>query len=185
MAKKLSLVSRIKKAKKDAEKARQKAVKEGEKLFREAVKEIFKGNKKLERFAWNQYTPYFNDGSECFFGVHFDSLAINDEIGSESEDIWTLESIQKLLKDKTTQEARIIMELSGNDKKDGQITQLKHELEVIRTRDPEEVMEKFNAKRAILDLLENIDTDTYKYMFGDGTVVVTREDISVEECEHD
>ena len=46
-------------------------------------------------------------------------------------------------------------------------------------------MEKFNAKRAILDLLENIDTDTYQYMFGDGTVVVTREDISVEECEHD
>lgn len=185
MAKKSSLVSRIKKVKKDAEKARQKFVREGEKLFKEAVHEIFKGHKSLERFAWNQYTPYFNDGSECLFGVHFDSLAINDEVGSEAEDVYALESTYKLLKHKQKEEARIIMELAGNNKKEWEVDRLKRDLETIRTRSLEEVAEKFETKRYILELIENIDIETYKEMFGEGTVVVTREGINVEECEHD
>lgn len=27
-------------------------------------------NKKLDNFSWSQYSPYFNDGDECIFGVH-------------------------------------------------------------------------------------------------------------------
>lgn len=184
MAKKPSLVSKIKKLKKDAEKARQKFLREGEKLFNEAVKEIFK-NERLEKFAWSEYTPYFNDGSECPFGVHFESLAINEEVGSEAEDVYTLESTWKLLKHKEKEEARIIMELSGNDKKEWEVAELKRDLETIRTRSLEEVAEKLQIKKTILELLENINVETYKEMFGEGTVVVTRDGITVEECEHD
>lgn len=31
---------------------------------------IFEKYPNLEAFQWNQYTPYFNDGDECTFGVN-------------------------------------------------------------------------------------------------------------------
>lgn len=36
----------------------------------------------LESFSWEQYTPFFNDGDECVFGVYYDYPRING-MGSE------------------------------------------------------------------------------------------------------
>lgn len=46
--------------------------------FGEVCKEIFKKYPKMESFSWHQYTPYFNDGDECRFYVHSDSVAVNN-----------------------------------------------------------------------------------------------------------
>ena len=39
-------------------------------LFNEIVTEFFAANPKIKSFSWTQYTPYFNDGEECVFGVN-------------------------------------------------------------------------------------------------------------------
>lgn len=40
---------------------------------------ILSQSKRIESIGWRQYTPYFNDGDECVFGVHNDDLYINGE----------------------------------------------------------------------------------------------------------
>lgn len=46
---------------------------------------IFADSKRIESFAWTQYTPYFNDGDECVFGVRQDDLEINGEDEYDAE----------------------------------------------------------------------------------------------------
>jgi hypothetical protein len=49
--------------------------------FSKGAKLIFDNHPNLESFAWNQYTPYFNDGDTCYFRVSsdFESMKINGE----------------------------------------------------------------------------------------------------------
>lgn len=182
--KKPSVAQRIEKMKKDLEAAKSKAVREGQKLFKEAVKEIFAEFKDLERFAWPQYTPGWNDGDACEFGVHMDSLAINDEVGGESECLYTLQHMHELLSNREKEEARIVMELPEK-KESWERDSLKRDLEILRTRDPEEVYAKYRVKKAIIGLLENIDESVYEDLFSEGLVVVSRNGIEVEDYAHD
>lgn len=182
-SKKLSLADRLKEAKRTLEKAKRDSVKVGERLFRECVNELFKEHADLQRFSWNQYAPHWNDGDECVFGVYMDSLSVNGE--EDPEGLYTLEQLNELLADKQKSETRIIMELSDTKKDKWEIERLKSDLESLKTRDAEEVANKYRMKKAINDLLSDIDDSVYEEMFGEGTIVVTREGISVEECEHD
>lgn len=50
--------------------ARKKLQAEAQNAFRAACEEIFGTHPKLEAFSWAQYSPYFNDGDACEFGVH-------------------------------------------------------------------------------------------------------------------
>lgn len=183
--KKPSVAQRIAEANKQMENSRNSFIRQGEKLFKEAVKELFKENPTLQDFSWDEYTPHFNDGDECVFSVHFDSMRINGEDKEDAECIYTLESLNKLLSNKKKSEARIIMELSDTSKDKWEVESLKRDLETLKTRDSEEVAEKYRIKKAVYELLSNIDDSVYKEMFGEGTVTVTREGITVEECEHD
>lgn len=51
--------------------------KEGCKIFEAAAQDLFAAYPALESFAWRQYTPYFNDGDVCTFGVYADEPTIN------------------------------------------------------------------------------------------------------------
>lgn len=181
--KKLSLADRLKEAKRALEKAKRDSVKVGEKLFRECVDELFDEHPDLKSFSWNEYAPHWNDGDECVFGVYWDSLSVNGE--EEPECLYTLENLNELLSDKKKSETRIVMELSDTKKDKWEIERLKRDLESLNTRDPEEVASKYRMKKAISELLSDIDDSVYEDMFGEGTVVVTRDGISVEHCEHD
>ena len=53
---------------------------EGKVALEEALAEVFTAHPKLHAIRWTQYTPYFNDGEACVFGVNspyikFDGLA--------------------------------------------------------------------------------------------------------------
>lgn len=184
IAKKPSLQQRIAKAKKDMERAKDSALRTGEKLFKEAVREIFKEFKSLERFSWVEYTPHWNDGDPCVFGTSFESLTINEENEDDAEDLWTLGREYELLSNKKKEETRILEELKTKKEK-WEIDSLNRDLETIRAKDLAPVAEKYLAKKTIVDLLENIDDSVYEYMFGEGRVVVTRDEITVEEYQHD
>lgn len=58
----------------------------GKDMFNSATKELFENNPKLTSFTWNQYTPYFNDGDTCTFGVNRDYFTINRT--GQSLDLW-------------------------------------------------------------------------------------------------
>lgn len=42
---------------------------EGEQAVAAAFKQVLEENPLVKRVEWQQYTPYFNDGDECVFGV--------------------------------------------------------------------------------------------------------------------
>lgn len=52
-------------------------VKELQTQFPSMFVELFKQAPNLESIGWTQYTPYFNDGDTCEFGVHTDDLYLN------------------------------------------------------------------------------------------------------------
>lgn len=59
-------------------------------LFKLELHDIFEQNPKLESFSWRQFTPYWNDGSECTFEVYGDYPRINgldDDFDEEDTDL--------------------------------------------------------------------------------------------------
>ena len=48
----------------------------GQSIFEEASREIFKKYPNLNSFSWTQYTPHFNDGDPCHFGIN-DTIYLN------------------------------------------------------------------------------------------------------------
>jgi hypothetical protein len=56
-------------------------------VFKEGAAELFAAHPRLDSFGWTQYTPYFNDGDECVFGVHIDEPDFN---GENSYDLGTI-----------------------------------------------------------------------------------------------
>lgn len=58
--------------------------------FKTCSKGLFDKYPELKSYGWQQYTPYFNDGDECLFGVQSNYPKINeidsDEIYDEADD---------------------------------------------------------------------------------------------------
>lgn len=48
-------------------------------LLRERAQQIFEQHSDLDSFGWTQYTPYFNDGDACVFGVNSSYPFLNGE----------------------------------------------------------------------------------------------------------
>lgn len=59
---------------------------EGEAAVKELFKEFFEANPRVESVKWTQYTPYFNDGDTCTFGVNEMYLGLNAGPGEDDED---------------------------------------------------------------------------------------------------
>jgi hypothetical protein len=190
------LATKIKKINQDSsvqiEKIRTKTSKENQKLFNQAVKLIFKTHPELESFSWSQYTPHWNDGDECTFSTHFDyELVLN----GEDEDPEGIESVREnlqILEDKNA-EAKMkkkIAEMSKKKANEWEIDHLKGKLSFLEglknnPKEAEELKKRARIKIDIVDLLENIKDEYFQDMFGEGTVTVTKDDVSLEDCEHD
>lgn len=50
--------------------AKKKMADEGKKTIKNSLKEFFSAFPCIESIQWTQYTPYFNDGDACEFGVN-------------------------------------------------------------------------------------------------------------------
>lgn len=45
----------------------------------EMLDAVFAADERVTALGWRQYTPYFNDGDPCYFGIHSESsIAINE-----------------------------------------------------------------------------------------------------------
>jgi hypothetical protein len=130
-------------------------------MFKESLKSFFELNPGINALRWTQYTPYFNDGDACVFGVndvYFTNAKgeqLNDvnswgwgEYEGDDEDVWA-ESYMTYLSGKQGVNAASCEFLSS----------------MINSSEMVDIMEQ---------------------MFGDHVcVTVTREGIDVEEYDHD
>ena len=134
------------------------------------TKAFFKDNHQVTAFVWTQYTPYFNDGEECTFGVndpYFSNAEGEDleditrwgEYDGEKDDIWSEES-WALLEYTNNQVLRDKLSLTQE-----QAAAIKRFSKMIQSDDMEPVM---------------------RAMFDDHVrVIATREGFDVEEHDHD
>lgn len=68
----------------DAKAAYQAAVKElGQAAIADLLKDFLTKFPEVESVRWTQYTPYFNDGDECVFGVNEARVTLK-EVGAEN-----------------------------------------------------------------------------------------------------
>jgi hypothetical protein len=75
----MELIEKIKSEIAAFDEKRKQLCEELQKQFPDLFKDFFAKHEWVEKFQWRQYTPYFNDGDECVFGVSNDysSLEIN------------------------------------------------------------------------------------------------------------
>lgn len=140
-------------------------------LFKETTKEFFNKNPGITAIIWTQYTPYFNDGDTCTFGVNepyftnandeqMDDIASYGEYEGEDEGVWSESDWIFCSDSEYARERRANINLSGVDA--ASVAKLS---QLIQSSDMEDVMEA---------------------MFGDHVrVVATREGFDVDEYDHD
>jgi hypothetical protein len=130
------------------------------KEFPTMFKELFDKSEKIESFGWRQYTPFFNDGDSCEFGVHASDPNIN---GSDMHDFdWYDWRVKYYLRG----DAHYANLLTENSKID---------IEACK------VVEEF------ISVIESIPEEFLKDLFGDHVEVTISKDgtISVDEYDHD
>lgn len=133
-----------------------KLAEEGESSLKEMFKEFFEAHPKVEDVHWHQYTPYFNDGDPCYFGVYdfYVTLADSDEETSSDED-----------------------EDEDEDYYDDECDSYT----LSRSGDPE--IKKIGEA---LESLQDIPEDVLESVFGDHCkIVATRDGFKVSEYSHD
>lgn len=76
----------FRKAKEALEAAKKEAAEKIGDALKELLEPTFKANPTLLGVRWAQYTPYFNDGDTCVFGVNEVRASISDVKNSDYED---------------------------------------------------------------------------------------------------
>lgn len=129
------------------------------KEFPSLLASLFEKSKKIESIGWSQYTPYFNDGDECVFGVNNEDLYVN---GDEQDDApWYDWRVKYYLAKGEYQK-----EIESNPALD---------------------IEECKILQEFKDVLSAIPDEFYRDLFGDHVRVTVNKDgtIETEEYEHD
>lgn len=154
------------------EAARKLMIEQTGEALKEMVNEIFDAYPGLQSFGWTQYTPYFNDGDTCVFGVNNDHYSIlingyNSDQGRPDE--W---ECPKCSREHDTDV--LFCPKDGTPKPE---TQAEAMDEKSRT----------DAAKLISSMLQNFDDPMMLDLYGDHVTVTIHRDGSAtkEEYEHD
>lgn len=130
------------------------------KEFPTMFKELFDKSEKIESFGWRQYTPFFNDGDTCEFGVHASDPNIN------GNDIYDCDWYDWKVKYYLKGDADYANLLTENPKID---------------------VEAYKVVEEFISVINSIPEDFLKDLFGDHVEVTISKDgtISVDEYDHD
>ena len=151
---------------------------EAQSLFKDITKEFFDKNPAITAIRWCQYTPYFNDGDTCVFGVNepnftncpIDQMEDLDSWGDyrgEEEGIFAEGSFDWILKSDNrkyyAKQQDLIMPLVEEKKID--LTSINNFSKIVQSSEMESIM---------------------LAMFGDhASITATRDGFDVEEYDHD
>lgn len=138
--------------------------KDCDQVFDDYCKYLFDKFPRLKSFGWNQYTPYFNDGSPCVFSANTDYIKINGVYADESNWISPKKIIHygKWNYSKKIYEGRVEEENPDYDSELSEITDF------------------------VRDFVSQFDNDFFLNKFGDHCEVkVTKNGIDIDELDHD
>lgn len=137
--------------------AKAKMQSEGQEALKVAFSDFLSANPEIKSIQWTQYTPYFNDGDACKFGVHEFGLELTEEAAATMVDPIFL-----------SYECSIHSEghQYGLIKTNARAMQIKQELSAFQK--------------------SVIDKDLFESIFGDHKlIIVTRDGIQVSNYRHD
>lgn len=149
------------KAKMAAVRAEMKAL--GRDSLQEAFDSFLAENPEVLGISWNQYTPYFNDGDTCEFGVNEPSLLL------------TAQGYKDLLdQDMSDEDAEALLEARWPD-------DYSYALRESKNARAQQLYSNF------LEFIRNVvDDELYLATFGDhAKITVTRDGFKEEKCDHD
>lgn len=133
-------------------------------IFDKFRKEFFIEFPEVKSFSWDQYTPYFNDGSPCEFSANTDYLSINGEVADDSDWYSPTNVTSWGTWNQTTR------------KYEGRV----------EVPNPTYNEKLSTAADTLKNFLSSFGDDFYMSKFGDHVqVTVTAEGIETEDCEHD
>lgn len=158
-------MSKIKELQKKMKDLKSELKKEGKVALKAAFKELFEKHPVLLAVQWEQYTPYFNDGDSCTFGVN------------EMYPVFTLTEAQQ----------KLIAEDLSDDEDDAQmiIDQLLYDYGKLKGT---MTAEQKAANKALTKLVKDLGSmdDTFEDIFGDHVRVrATSKGFKVTEHEHE
>ena len=125
---------------------------------------------------WTQYTPYFNDGDECIFGVHEPEVLLGGRYGAAAQwrDSWTLYT-----RDKSYGERPAWGSVSRDEYNKWERDSRVYEINGASTREVVEALEEFSARNPVF-------YDVMYQNFGDhAQVTASREGFEIDEYGHD
>lgn len=157
--------------------------------FHAAFLPVFDRNPGLETISFTAYTPYFNDGDECVFGVNEPEMAA---FGMDLES-WTAKKASEAAQFNRTGEVpqSVVEAFTGwaKGRYDSPEAYLRANAGDFLKLDDETLIaigaigDEFTAVQGIIDAVPN---DVMKGMFGDHVkIVITREGAEAEEYDHD
>ena len=172
----MQMLQQIKTRIAEINKQKEELVSQLRKDFAPSLAPLFKkSNGKITSLGWVQYTPYFNDGDECEFSVNTDldyGIRVNGEYLDNSEFFQnSTYGLSKYLKKDVSYEDCI----------------LRYPEDVLSTETMEKELELYEILMEFQDILESIDDEFLKDLFGDHVEVTIFADGSVttEEYDHD
>lgn len=131
------------------------------------LKKLMRDNPKIEAVRWTQYTPHFNDGDVCEFGVHGPLILFDETIHprADKEDYYNQNYVD------------------AGPYGDYDDKFFKEKSDIINFEDIK-VLEK--ATDDVVELFQKLESTDMATAFGDGVqVTVTQSGIEVEDCDHD
>lgn len=153
----MQVLDRINQQLEEFKEKRKSLVKELQTEFPTLLVPLLEQSKKIESIGRRQYTPYFNDGDECVFGVRNDDLTING-VSDYDDDDSKIDFIKERVWD-------------GKN--------------WVNNEDIDRY--EFDLLKQIEGVLKSVPEDFYKDLFGDHVIVTVFKDgrIETEEYEHD
>lgn len=142
---------------KELKKAYDKKLKSGgEAAVKEAFKEVFSAHPEIASIWWTQYTPYFNDGDSCTFGVNEFSVDLVSDEKEKSED---------------------------DEDEDDYDNEGRHDVySLVKSKDKTQR----DIGKAVAKLEKELPEDILEHVFGDHTkIVATPKGFVIKEYEHD
>lgn len=153
---------------------------EGEIIVKGVLNELFKRHPELTKLRWRQYTPHFNDGDPCHFGVRDIEIQIKKAPDAPVMCGWC----SKEIKDRQAKHCSECGKKAPEFDDDGYSEDDWHYCSSYS--EPKGFSKELNTDVALLGRKFSDIEDTLELTFGDNAeIIVTADNITVEEYDHD
>lgn len=164
--------------KKDLDEFHKRTQDKGKHVFLTVLRQFFDTTPEVSKIIWTQYTPYFNDGDTCEFGVN-DPVFLETNSKEADEDDDNEDSIFDKPRDYYFQEYA-----KGNSSK--YVREAVERYHAVESKYGERLKEIQANIAEVKKLWNDLDADVFHMSFGDHVkIVASKDSIDISDYEHD